>query len=166
MNVCFIYGDFGPFFSLGFAVFAGQVEQLGYKVKKFWWPRDPLPIDKYITTNFPTGPLALIGYSLGGNTVSLVAAGLAPRPIALAVSYDATRNAYLVPLGGNVRRAISYVSTSNIGSSFFFGRARFSPGPGGPEIEVHTVDEDHIGVQGDESLHKITLAALAAAEGK
>ena len=165
MNICAIFGDFGPLWSLPFLCFADRLAGMGYTVTK-WAPDHPQPIVEHIARLKANEKLALIGYSWGGNCVSWVAAAVPHRPISLAVSYDATRNSFLTPLGGNVHRAISYVSISNIGASAFFGKARFTANQMGPEIEVHDVDEDHLGVQGDENLHKITIAALKVATAR
>lgn len=100
-------------------------------------------------------PIILIGYSLGGNSVTQIAEAVRV-PIALLVAYDASvlqAAPGIRPMRTNVKRALCYRSTNYL---LPFGHGQLT----GPQVETTLTPDTHIAVCYDAALHAKTIAAV------
>lgn len=158
IHTCMVYGQGGIIFSYGFKRFGYQLASLGYQVT-WWMPRKPHLLVDYVDHFIPAeDKVALIGYSLGGNSTAWAAQQI-KREIALIVAYDPTVNGPHLSnyvLGKHVERAICYRQVGHLITSAWFGRGCLV----GNQVEVVDVHEDHLLVQSDPRLHEMTIQAL------
>lgn len=163
MHIWVIDGQGGLITNLGWRSFARYLIEQGYNVTYALQPRLPQAIADDITAYWHKGvgnKVVILGYSLGGNSVSWVAEALADVPIDLVVAYDPTLNAPRFPLGKNVKRALSYHNCSRLGTSLLFGGAVLTSTPGGPPIEITNIWNEHLLLQWNSALHRKTLDAI------
>lgn len=101
-------------------------------------------------------PVVLIGYSLGANQAPEWARELA-KPVDLIVCYDPSRQSPLTwnaeqHCPRNVVRALCYWNPS----TYYYGGALLT----GPQVEVTRINQMHLMVPFNETLHKRTIAAV------
>lgn len=99
--------------------------------------------------------ILLIGYSLGANSCTQIAAALPKRRFRLLVSYDASilQAGGIKPIGENVDKAICYRSTNYL---LPWGHGQLI----GKNVETYETPDNHLGVCWDNSLHEITIKAV------
>jgi hypothetical protein len=99
-------------------------------------------------------PVILVGYSLGANSVTVAAANDPKRPIALAVCYDPSVSGMIVQPTANIKRLLLYHNQGSgaLGHEIFFG----------PMVERFDINQLHLTVCFNETLHQKTLGAIAA----
>jgi hypothetical protein len=98
--------------------------------------------------------VAVVGYSGGGSRATWLANSVLHKDIDLMVTYDPSPKWQMQNLPPNVKKAITYENQM----PFIFGL-----GGGeltGPNVQHFLIREEHLLVQFDERLHKITLQAI------
>jgi hypothetical protein len=98
--------------------------------------------------------VAVVGYSGGGSRASWLANSILHKPIDLIVTYDPSPKWQMQNLPPNVKKAITYENDTPF--VFGLGGGQLT----GPNVERFQVAEEHLVVQFDERLHKITLQAI------
>jgi hypothetical protein len=97
--------------------------------------------------------VAVVGYSGGGSRATWLANSVLHKPIDLMVTYDPSPSWQMQNLPPNVKKAITYQNQVPF----------FSLGGGvltGPNVTRMLIAEQHLLVQFDERLHRITLRAI------
>jgi hypothetical protein len=95
----------------------------------------------------------VVGYSGGGSRATWLANSVLHKPIDLMVTYDPSPSWQMQNLPPNVKKAITYQNQVPF----------FSLGGGvltGPNVTRLLIAEQHLVVQFDERLHRITLQAI------
>lgn len=107
-----------------------------------------------IATDKPS-KVIVIGYSGGGSRATWLADDNHQQIIDLMVLYDPSPRWQMVPIGQNVRKAITYHNKAPM----FFGLGG-GVLTGKTDIETIDISENHIVVQSDIDLHNRTVAAV------
>lgn len=149
-----LMGQGGHLTSAGMAGLAGRLAELGSTSLSAWNDNAVLPA---IVKS--TGPVAVIGYSLGANQLGWISQHV-KRPIDLGVAYDPSWLSPMVERWGgkyvqrapNFKRLIAY---RNVGAWVWGGSTYI-----GKNVEEYEVSDFHLGIQFNEQLHKITIEAV------
>ena len=152
VRVFIFLGQFGTIFSYGMYGLAKQIRDLGVETSIHGW-RDVQEVINEVGKLHPDIPVALIGFSLGGNSCTQVA-HFVHYPIELVVAYDPSELGTIWPLENNVKKAICYTSVNYV---LPYGHGKLvGPVP----ISTYPTTDNHLAVCYDQSLHDITLAAI------
>ena len=165
VSIFLIYGWFGRISSGGFHSFGKQLEGLGYDVVFCADNTHPDLIAAQIASLQKTRKVALIGYSVGANCCAWVQRLTGDRTIDLIVGYDPTRRGPPLsnyPIGANVKRCIQYRNTGRLFTNVLFGGGTYVPAKSGPVIETRNIAQEHLLVQNNSDLHRLTIQALAS----
>jgi len=152
-RIFIMYGQFGWLTSIGMANLAKRLTALypQCEVTTHSW-KYPSVIEMELYRLDAKLPKIVIGYSLGANSVTIVAANAHQRPIDLAVCYDPSVSGVVVQPTANIKRLLLY---HNQGSGLL-GHLIFH----GPQVERTDVNQTHLGVCFNESLHLKTIAEI------
>lgn len=159
-NIFVVMGQGGQLWSRGImslhARLAAHYPDLDVEL---WRWLDHREIVSRITEDRETKRNVLIGYSLGANAITWVAADLNAlgAKVDLLVGYDPTVHSILSPIGSNVKKAVCYVQTNPLQ---IFGKARWTG-----NVEIVETRNLHILVQSDENLHRRTFQEINNALG-
>jgi esterase/lipase len=98
--------------------------------------------------------VVVVGYSGGGSRATWLANSVLHKPIDLIVTYDPSPPWQMQNLPPNVKKAITYQNQRKFW--FKLGGGELT----GPNVDRYQIEEEHLAVQIDERLHKITLHAI------
>jgi len=157
-------------YGLGNEASSGGMDTLAAEIQKISPLISVAPVYDYynwedIVTDIKKQPsstkIIVIGYSMGANRVTNIAAAIPKTPISLLVAYDPTVYSPVLPLGSNVKQAICFHSTTfNLLGNV--GHALLTAGPGFNKKNLQTISttDTHPYVDTDQKLHDHTLAAV------
>jgi hypothetical protein len=98
--------------------------------------------------------VAVVGYSGGGSRATWLANSVLHKDIDLIVTYDPSPKWQMQNLPPNVKKAITF--ENQVPFIFGLGGGELT----GPNVKHYLIQEEHLLVQFDERLHKITLDAI------
>src|SRR6516165_1758729 len=98
--------------------------------------------------------VAVVGYSGGGSRATWLANSVLNKDIDLIVTYDPSPKWQMQNLPPNVKKAITF--ENQIPFIFGLGGGELT----GPNVKHYLIQEEHLLVQFDERLHKITVDAI------
>ena len=98
--------------------------------------------------------VAVVGYSGGGSRATWLANSVLHKDIDLIVTYDPSPKWQMQNLPANVKKAITF--ENQIPFIFGLGGGELT----GPNVKHYLIQEEHLLVQFDERLHRITLDAI------
>ena len=132
-----LMGKYGAIFSAGLQQYAMElnaIEGVTASVHDygFWWPATA-PENAYsrmVAAKAKTHAVVLIGHSFGATGASMIARDLARlgHSVALVFSLDCSRWSPPIPLGANVRRAVSLYDGANLIGGVPLARSPFFQG--------------------------------------
>jgi len=162
-HVYLLRGLFGVF-SQGIDALAAELVSLGYTSEVYGWDESQKVIDQ-IGSRFAaghTGPVVVIGHSLGANATIAVATAVAPQniPIDLAVTFDATDPG---PVPENVAVLINFWADDGFGKPVsavpgYTGQLENFDLSGEPGI-------DHTSIDTRERFHQFVITTLEGMTG-
>ena len=139
--------------SRGMVTLADRIGKIpNVKVVTYGWSSYQTVIEdiKKISTK---DKIVLVGYSGGGSRITWIA-NMVKKPIELLIAYDPSPAFQTLHLPDRVKKAVCYYNTSPMMLGLGGGRLT------GKHVETIRVSEQHLSVQSDESLHKITIARI------
>jgi len=154
---CFVLlgGLFGPdgwLVSRGMIGLASQIQALGIKTSIHPWNDYGLVV--HLAEVVPVSEkLILVGYSGGGAHATWAANAIA-RHTDLLVAYDPSPSYQVIRLPIRVNKAICFYNSASF--MFGLGGGRLT----GDHVKLYPIAQQHLAVQYNEELHKITLAAI------
>ena len=98
--------------------------------------------------------VAVVGYSGGGSRATWLANSVLHKDIDLIVTYDPSPKWQMQNLPPNVKKAITF--ENQVPFIFGLGGGELT----GPNVKHYLIQEEHLLVQFDERLHKITVDAI------
>lgn len=156
IRVFILLGQYGGAFSGGMYGLAKQINALSGNIvcTVHGW-KDSQEIHDEIKRLPASTKIVLIGYSLGANSVTQIAAELPTREIDLLVAYDASvlQSAGIKPIGTNVDKTLCYRST-NYWLPYGHGQLV------GHNVKTYETSDIHLAVCYDQVLHAKTLAEI------
>lgn len=155
MKVCVIYGQGGVVTSFGMYLLSQRIQGLypQASVTTYSWD-NPAAIATDISQwrASATGPVIVIGYSLGANCVTWIPT-YTRTPIALAVCYDPSVLSIVTNPSATIERLLLYHNSDwePEGHAILVG----------PQVETTQISMPHLSICYSETLHQLTLAAIA-----
>lgn len=138
----------------------------GVVVNVYGWDQYQETEQHIMATRWDAGDKCiLVGYSGGGSRATYVARDMPGKDFDLIVGYDPSPARQVLPFGNNVRKAVCFHNKDTSMTIPFIGTL------GGGEytcparpgiVTTIEIDENHMLVQEDQSLHDYTAMAIAA----
>jgi hypothetical protein len=139
--------------SQGMLLLAGRIATIPYTwVETYPW-RDWVTAANRVWAR-KDGRVAVVGYSGGGSRATWLANSVLHKDIDLIVTYDPSPKWQMQNLPPNVKKAITF--ENQVPFIFGLGGGELT----GPNVKHYLIQEEHLLVQFDERLHKITLDAI------